>query len=128
MNISSNSIASKSLSSDDSTASKSIVDDISSPRKEIVQSEEEPTEKIDLFANIKDDIDSIIASDIDTMSDAELKEALLDLITDMKSVYNQTEISDDTSEMELDNMNESEMKELLKKIQVSANNNKSKGA
>lgn len=81
------------------------------------------TDSSEIFQNIdkiNEDIDSIKSTDIDSMSADELKEILTDLTSDMKFVstpYGRPS----SANVDLDNMSESDMKAILKKIQEQAN-------
>ncbi|PRR84061.1 hypothetical protein [Clostridium vincentii] len=86
-----------------------------------VSAQNEVSESTDSLTNLNEDIENIKAVDIDTLSLNELKEILMDLITDMKSVYDQTQVSSDESdepyEIGIDTMTETEMRDFLKNIQ-----------
>jgi len=91
-----------------------------------VSSQNGTSESTDLFTNLNSDIANIKTVDIDTMSTDKMKESLMNLITDMKSISSKTQASDSESDqtfgIDVNNLTESEMRDILKKIQEDASN------
>ena len=70
---------------------------------------------------IKTDMDSIKTSDIDSMSADDIKKTLTQLKTDMASIKSPDGESSDISNIDIDSTSESDMKDILKKVQDQAN-------
>lgn len=82
----------------------------------------EETKVSESFSRIKEDIDTIKAADIDSMSSDDIKKILTQLKNDTESLPNQNGQANDLSNIDIDNMSESDMKDILKKIQEQTNN------
>lgn len=70
-----------------------------------------------LFSKVKEDMDSIKTADIDAMSSDDVKSTLVNLMTDMKSIPSPYGKSSKSQKIDTDNMSDSDMRDMLKKIQ-----------
>lgn len=84
--------------------------------------ESQRVKREEAFSKIKSDVDAIKTADIDSMSADDVKSTLTNLITDMNSVRKpQGGYNNNNTTVDLSNMSESDMREMLKKIQENAN-------
>lgn len=79
------------------------------------------TKSADAFNKIKSDMDSIKKADISSMSADDVKNTLTNLISDFNSVRRPHGGYNNAPQLNLDNMSESDMRDMLQKIQDNAN-------
>lgn len=86
----------------------------------MVQEDKNAVSPPENFKNVDEDIDSIAAMDIESMSEEELRATLKDFKTDLEAIKRPGEMSDSAQQTDLDSMSEDDLRELLEKIQEQA--------